>query len=258
MSSSPLSALRTAASEAARRSIVPFSEAPVGVALLHEDGRWSAGARIENPSFPLTIGAVVGAHVAAVAGDGGRIVAAACSRAFTGGERAFLADTLPHLTEPDGDDALTIADGALPNPTGPVGFSAEPLPKSDAAALRMAREAAGQALVPHSDFPVGAVVIGADGEVVGGCNVEYADWSRGLCGERVALARAVALGVRPAWIALSCIKSPGATPCGACRQVMAFLLPPDARVVIDHGDAPPYLTTPARLLPDAFEAGRLG
>ena len=255
---SPRSALRTLAAEAARRSVVPFSGAPVGVALLHADGRWSVGARIENPSFPLTIGAVVGAHAAAVAGGAGPVVAAACSRAFTGEERAFLATALPDLTASDGGDVLTVADRPLPEPAAPVGTPAQAVPASDAAAVSMARAAARHALVPHSDFPVGAVVIGAEGEVVGGCNVEYADWSRGLCGERVALARAVALGVRPAWIALSCIKSPGATPCGACRQVMAALLPPEARVVIDHGDAPPHLTTPARLLPDAFEAERLG
>ena len=258
MPTDPLSALRSAAAEASRRSVVPFSGKPVGAALLHADGRWSVGTRIENPSFPLTIGALAGAHAAAVAGGGGRAVAAACSRAFTDEERAFLASALGAPLRAKGDDGLIVRDAASPALTEPVGLAPQPLPQTDAEALAMAREAARHALVPHSDFPVGAVVIGADGEVASGCNVEYADWSRGLCGERVALARAVALGVRPAWIALSCVKSPGATPCGACRQVMAALLPPEARVVIDHGDAPPHLTTPAALLPDAFAAGRLG
>ena len=154
---------------------------------------------------------------------------------------------------------LLVVDGAaLPEAVGPRATLLLASPSTDVEAVAMARDAAGFALVPHSDFPVGAVVIGAKGEVIGGCNVEYDDWSRGLCGERVALARAVALGVRPAWIALSCIKSPGATPCGACRQVLAALLPPGADVVIDQGSAPPAHTTPAHLLPDAFEADRLG
>ena len=258
MPADPLSALRTAARQAEAHALVPFSKAPVGAALLHADGHWTVGARIENPSFPLTIGAVLAAHAASVAASAGPVVAAACSRAFTGEERAFLDAALGTALQPDGDDGLLVSGDALPDALGPLPLAAARLPAGDAEAVAMARHAAGAALVPHSDFPVGAVVIGSEGEVVGGCNVEYPDWSRGLCGERVALARAVALGVRPAWIALSCIKSPGATPCGACRQVMATLLPPDARVVIDHGDAPPALTTPARLLPDAFEAGRLG
>ena len=258
MPADPLAALRAAAAEAVSHSVAPFSGAPVGAALLHADGRWTVGVRIENPSFPLTIGALLAAHAASVAARADEVVAAACSRPFDAEERAFLASALGKRMEPDGDAVLIVEGAELPGAVGPVPLTKVSLPGSDAEAVALAQRAAGAALVPHSDFPVGAVVIGTGGEVVGGCNVEYADWSRGLCGERVALARAVALGVQPAWIALSCIKSPGATPCGACRQVMAALLPPDADVVIDHGAMPPAHTTPALLLPDAFEAGRLG
>ena len=40
--------------------------------------------------------------------------------------------------------------------------------------LEQARQAAGAAYVPYSEFPVGAAILMADGSVFTGCNIENA------------------------------------------------------------------------------------
>lgn len=96
-----------------------------------------------------------------------------------------------------------------------------------------------RAHVPYSNFRVGAAVLTADGTTVGGCNVENASYGLSNCGERTALFAAVAAGhAQLVALAVSCLDgdvSQPATlmPCGACRQVMAELLRPDAVVVVD-------------------------
>lgn len=78
-----------------------------------------------------------------------------------------------------------------------------------------------------------------DGTVVEGCNVENASYGLSICAERVALFSAVAQGLRPQSLAVSCIDAdadgPDAMrmPCGACRQVMQELLPDDAAIHVD-------------------------
>ncbi len=97
----------------------------------------------------------------------------------------------------------------------------------DAALLRKAIEAAGQAYAPYSHFHVGTAVLLDNGEIVCGSNQENAASPSGLCAERVALfyanshfpdvpVRAVAISstvngqenMEPVY------------PCGACRQVL--------------------------------------
>ena len=81
---------------------------------------------------------------------------------------------------------------------------------------------------PYSRFNVGAAVLLSDGTVVTGSNQENAATPSGLCAERVALfsANANYPGVPMEAIAIAggpemTICDTPATPCGACRQVMA-------------------------------------
>lgn len=60
-----------------------------------------------------------------------------------------------------------------------------------------------------------------------------------VCAERVAIFNAVAAGtLQIRTIAVSCLNGTGddldtLMPCGACRQVMAEFLAPDAEVIVD-------------------------
>jgi cytidine deaminase len=105
--------------------------------------------------------------------------------------------------------------------------------------LTAARTAALNAHAPYSRFRVGAAVL-AGGRIYTGCNVENASYGLTICGERVAIFAAIAAGSRRIdAIALSCVdaspegSAPLHMPCGACRQVMAELAPPDLPIFVD-------------------------
>ncbi|MDM7917093.1 MAG: cytidine deaminase, partial [Candidatus Eisenbacteria bacterium] len=85
-----------------------------------------------------------------------------------------------------------------------------------------AREAAKRAYVPHSRFPVGAILEDANGRIHAGCNIECVSLGLTVCAERIALARARAAGASSfvrLWIYTP---TPSSTfPCGACRDLLA-------------------------------------
>jgi len=79
-----------------------------------------------------------------------------------------------------------------------------------------------KAYAPYSRFSVGAAVRGATGLIYTGVNVENASYGLTICAERAAIVQAVAAGERALTIlAVAVDASQPATPCGACRQVMA-------------------------------------
>lgn len=89
-------------------------------------------------------------------------------------------------------------------------------------------EATSQSYAPYSRFNVGAAVMFEDGEIVKGANQENAAYPSGLCAERTALFYASASRPDKAMTALAIAAAQNgelcqtpATPCGACRQVMA-------------------------------------
>ncbi|WP_026929910.1 cytidine deaminase [Glycomyces tenuis] len=71
-------ALRAKAVEMAARAYVPYSNYPVGVAGLVDDGRTVAGCNVENASYGLTLCAECGMVSELAATGGGRLVAVAC------------------------------------------------------------------------------------------------------------------------------------------------------------------------------------
>jgi len=118
--------------------------------------------------------------------------------------------------------------------------------------IAAAKEASRFAYCPYSSFPVGAALLGADGQVYTGCNVENASYGLTLCAERNAVAAMVRGGARAMSIVVVYTPTPRPTsPCGACRQVLNELAP-DARVVCVCDGAEQLDTTGATLLPHAF------
>lgn len=91
--------------------------------------------------------------------------------------------------------------------------------------VEAARAAALGSYSPYSEFRVGAVVIGSDGEIFSGANVENAAYPASSCAEATAINTAVAHGVRKIdTVAVACIDAgdvDGAYPCGRCRQIMS-------------------------------------
>jgi cytidine deaminase len=61
-----------------RRAYAPYSNFPVGVAALVDDGRVVAGCNVENASYGLGLCAECGLVSALHASGGGRLVAVAC------------------------------------------------------------------------------------------------------------------------------------------------------------------------------------
>jgi cytidine deaminase len=125
------------------------------------------------------------------------------------------------------------------------------------ALVEAARVAQLRAYAPYSHFRVGAALEAADGTVYTGCNVENASYGLTICAERAALVSAVAAGAHAfRRIVVVSDSDPPASPCGACRQMLAeFGL--DLRVLA-VGPAREQAWTLAELLPDAFTPRRLG
>ena len=88
-------------------------------------------------------------------------------------------------------------------------------------------EAARQhAHAPYSKFRVGAALLTRDGRVIRGCNVENASFGSSICAERNAVWKAVSEGERAfTAIAVTAGENGGASPCGACRQVLHEFAP---------------------------------
>jgi len=98
--------------------------------------------------------------------------------------------------------------------------------------VAQAIEVAGRAYAPYSKFQVGAVLVGKDGRTFAGCNVENISYGLTICGERNAVFAAVAAGCREfSKIVIVADTEEPASPCGACRQVLAEFNP-DLEIVL--------------------------
>jgi cytidine deaminase len=106
--------------------------------------------------------------------------------------------------------------------------SLDELGKEDRELAEAAIDAMKGSYAPYSHFNVGAAIRLSNGVIVQGANQENAAFPSGLCAERTAMFHAGATYPDKAMLSLAIAggvmgrlaKAP-ATPCGACRQVMA-------------------------------------
>jgi cytidine deaminase len=132
--------------------------------------------------------------------------------------------------------------------------STEPLRET----LRQAAFAAMErAYAPYSEFRVGAALVGPDGHVFVGCNVESAAYPAGICAERAALSAAVAGGTRKFDMLVIVSEADDPTPpCGMCRQALVEFAPalPIVSYTLEGREAQWSL---ANLLPHPFTPAAL-
>jgi len=122
--------------------------------------------------------------------------------------------------------------------------------ESFAELVDLAREARDKAYAPYSGFAVGAALLAKSGRIYSGCNVENASYGLSICAERVAIFKAVCAGEQQ-FEALAVASETLATPCGACRQVLAeFGL--DIQVIVAGLEEEREVYTVGDLLPVSF------
>jgi len=87
---------------------------------------------------------------------------------------------------------------------------------------KLAIEAGKKAYAPYSNFRVGAALVTDSGNIYTGCNIENAAYPATVCGEDVALFKAISEGeTKINTIAVACIDAKSDTalfPCGVSRQ----------------------------------------
>ena len=106
--------------------------------------------------------------------------------------------------------------------------SIDELSAEDRELAEAAIDAMSGAYAPYSHFHVGAAVRVSNGDIVKGANQENAAFPSGICAERTALFSAGAKYPDKDLVAIAIaggvfgrLATNPATPCGACRQVMA-------------------------------------
>ena len=119
---------------------------------------------------------------------------------------------------------------------------------------------------PYSNFNVGAALLGANGKIYQGCNIENAAYSPTNCAERTAFFKAVSEGQREFdAIAIVGNKEGEAgefcSPCGVCRQVMMeFCNPKEFKIYLakDRNNFDDYIEyTLEEILPMGFGPSNL-
>jgi homotetrameric cytidine deaminase len=177
---------------------------------------------------------------------------------------------LEAVVEPDSDltrersqvgqlrDALEIRDDALREGSyADAARAARAQP--DPELLALAREAAGRAYAPYSNFPVGAAVRTADGRRYAGANVENAAYPQGQCAEASALGAMVAGGGgRVVEVVVAAPSAEECAPCGGCRQRLREFADQATPIHLADLERVRRTTSVAELLPLSFGPESLG
>ena len=118
-----------------------------------------------------------------------------------------------------------------------------------------AKIAAESAYAPYSSFRVGSAVYTDTNNIYVGCNIENAAYPSGVCGEDVAIFKAISEGEKKIdVIAVACIDAKSDTaifPCGLSRQRMAEFGVEE--VVIANTDSTYKIYSFGEVLPFSFE-----
>ena len=133
---------------------------------------------------------------------------------------------------------------------------------TDRELFRIAMEMTSRSYAPFSKFRVGAALLGKDGVVYTGCNVENSSYGGTICAERTAFTKAVSEGCREfEKIAITARPVPAegeeevyveAWPCGLCRQFMKEFCDDDFIIITGAGEDSMRTMTMKEILPEGF------
>lgn len=119
---------------------------------------------------------------------------------------------------------------------------------------------------PYSGFRVGVALLGANGKIYTGVNVENASYGAGICAERTAAVKAVSDGETGFQAIAIAGQKPGdpdaeptyAYPCGICRQFLNEFSKDDMDVIIAKTAEEYVVKKLSDLLPNSFGPADLG
>ena len=127
--------------------------------------------------------------------------------------------------------------------------------------IKKAFEAQSYSYAPYSNFNVGAALLGSNGKIYQGCNIENAAFSPTNCAERTAFFKAVSEGQKE-FSAIAIVGSKNVTdkndtsfcaPCGVCRQVMMeFCNPKTFKIIMLKAENELMEVTLEELVPYGF------
>ncbi|AXJ01264.1 cytidine deaminase, homotetrameric [Cyclonatronum proteinivorum] len=229
-------------------SYAPYSGKRQACVVASDTGAYYPGVRIENISFPLTIGRIQAAVFSCLADQETPKTLYLPDQADTGELLSFWqsAFDLKVITDPD----FTFESKSLAVPKSETGQSIT---------YSYLIELCGKAVIPNSSFPV-AAMLEAGEYFMPGVNMETSAWELGLCAERIALSRAIAAGFSQHELGKMFIAAPKGdyvSPCGACRQLLMEHIP--AKPVILFQNATETLTIASdHLMPYHFATDKLG
>ena len=126
-----------------------------------------------------------------------------------------------------------------------------------------------ESYVPYSQFHVAAALLGSDGSITEGINIENASYPATNCAERTAFFTAVCggkrgfsaiavVGCKEDWLSQEAYRKAGrlpdyCPPCGVCRQVMREFTDPETFQIILAKSKEDYkVFTLKELLPESF------
>lgn len=226
-----------------QRSYTPYSQQPQIAVIESDDGNFFPGVQIENISFPLTISAIQNALFNCLS-EGYQP-----RKLYIDNENAKSAASQFWI------DEFNLEKEALSS-LSDINFTPTLHQIEEDQVQPLLRKLQEKALVDYSNFAVSALLKTAGG-YYSGVNIELDDWSRGLCAERVALAKALSYGATD-FQALHIYTQKGEynSPCGACRQVICEHLPHQS-VYLHHADGTTATHFSSHLLPYSFQSSTL-
>ena len=225
-----------------QRAYVPYSQNPVACIILGKSGKYYPGVRIENISFPITIPAVQAACCFCLA-DGDTPTSVILKEKtdieqldFWVKEFGLSVETRANIDDIEFENVVIETNQQNIKPTLVALLDT--------------------AIIPQSDFPVSTVLVCEEGMLTA-VNVEVSEWTKGLCSERLALAKAICYGISDFQVMnLHTLKGEFSSPCGACRQVIIEHMP-DHEINFYHADGTLSVHYTGDLLPLSFSTNSL-